>query len=57
MIRELVLSAVVACPNCISNVGGSGESYMWATVLMMAVPAAVGGFMVYMFRTATAPTT
>lgn len=54
MISEIVLSAVVACPSCISSVGGTGESYMWATVLMIAVPGAVGGFMVYMFRSAAA---
>ena len=52
MLGDLLALTVVACPNCISSVGGSGESYMWGTVAMIAAPVTMAGVMFYMFRKA-----
>ncbi len=51
-LSTLELLAIVACPNCISSVGGSGTAYMWATVAMLAVPAGIGGAFWWLLRPA-----
>ena len=52
ILAQFVALTVVSCPNCISSVGGSGQSYMWGTVAMLGAPAAMAAVIFFVFRQA-----
>lgn len=51
MLNELAFLAVVACPSCYRGGGPDAKAYMWATLLMMAVPTLLGLGFYRLFRT------
>lgn len=47
-----MILAVVACPNCYRGGGPDAGAYVWATLLMMVVPTAMGLGFFCLFRSA-----